>query len=182
MSEPPNKTASKNLIKNDFKEFTEIKASAANSKLLDDVHLKIAQEKPALSHVAMQIGAIHLLSSFVTLLICPQFGVRLFFDGHGLMGFFMRAGSEACFIFCGAFYLGVTFLIARNTLQPDAWIMIRKVRVLFAVVLAFLSMGALTMIGNKLSFEMGLMWFLGAYVGAWITSLPHPKRSLISNG
>jgi hypothetical protein len=167
---------------NDYKDFADSVAPSANAKILDGIHLKISQEKPSIANTAMQMGLIHIASSLITLMICPQFGVRIFFEGHGLMGLFMRAGSQACFLFCGAFYLGVTFLIARNFMQPDSWILIRKVRALFAGALALLSMGALTMIGQKLSFELGLMWFLGAYVSAWLTSLPHPRRSLISNG
>jgi hypothetical protein len=88
----------------------------------------------------------------------------------------MRAGLQGGYLFCGSFYLGASFLLARFVLSPDAWILLRRLRAPFAGLLALLSMAALTNLGHAVPFELGLMWFLGTYLGAWLISLPPPLR------
>ena len=160
----------------EFELFSKSQSSQDLDPVLDKIHAQIRAERPTIAATALKLFAIHVVSSVLTLTVCPQFGFRLFFQGHGLMEFFMRAGSQGCFLFCGGFYLGTSFLLARFLLDYDSWVLIRKVRVLFAGVLALVSMGVLSMLGSALSFELGLMWFLGTYLGAWLASLPSPAR------
>lgn len=165
----------------EFSDFKNSESKSSHNKMtLEKVHEQILAEAPRLSMVLAQLLGLHLISSLITLMICPQFGIRLFFDGHGLMSFFMQAGTQGCFLLCGLFYLGTSFAAARLFFNHEEWIFIRKTRVLSATVLALLSMGVLKMYGEELNMQLSAMWFLGAYLGSWLASVP--RLRVISKG
>jgi hypothetical protein len=74
---------------------------------------------PGFAEMAVRVGGIHVLSSLLSVSVCPQFGVGPLGGGHGIMGFFMRFGDIGCAIGCGAFYMGVTAGLTRALLGPD---------------------------------------------------------------
>jgi hypothetical protein len=164
----------------DFESFLESGHAQLDSEALD--HLK-KEIFPSLSQVAIKLGVIHLVSSFMTLMACPQFGLRLFFEGHGLMHYFMKAGSVACFGFCGAFYLGATFWIAKFVLGEFEWNVLKKNSVLSLSTIALVSLGAFAMFNSReLTFEVGFVWLLGAIVSATIPLLTQVRhRPLFKN-
>lgn len=168
--------------KNDFNEFLapSEKGSSSHSPrhLIIKVQDKISAELPSLFEVFTLLGLVHLLASVVSLAACPQFGIRLFFDGPALDHFFMPLGHEACFFLCGFFYLGSSFLFAKIVFPTDAWIVLKKSRFISVTALGLLSMGTLSMIGHALSFELSLIWFFGAYLGAWLPFKLQNLRSL----
>lgn len=158
----------------DFESFLESGHAQLEATALDNLKNEIF---PRLSTVAMKLGLIHLASSIITLMACPQFGFRLFFSGHGLMHYFMKAGSVACFGFCGALYLGTTFWLAKIFLGEFEWSVLRKNSVLGLGTLTLLSLGFFAMVdGHELNFEVGFVWLLGAIVSSAIpllTSVRH---------
>jgi hypothetical protein len=158
-------------IKKDFASFSEAEASAASSQLLNKVKSEIALHAPKFRNVALKLGLIHLVSSCMTLLACPQFGFRLFFQGHGLMHYFMQISDTFCYAFCGAFYLATTFLLARWVLRYDEWLVIKKSRVLAIGSVAMLSLGAFFMISGEVNWELAVVWLFGATLGAELISL-----------
>jgi len=74
---------------------------------------------PGHVEMAVRVGRIHVLSSLLSVAVCPQFGVGPLGGGHGLMGFFMRFGDIGCAIGCGAFYMGFTVALSHALLGPD---------------------------------------------------------------
>jgi RNA polymerase sigma factor (sigma-70 family) len=126
---------------------------------------------PPFALVATKMGCIHLLSSILTLMACPQFGLRLFFEGQGLMHYFMQAGNVACFAFSGAFYLGASFWIAKVFLGEFEWALLRRNSAMFLSALALISLGAFSLIMQNITFENGLVWVLGALVSGAIPLL-----------
>lgn len=157
----------------DFESFLESGHAQLPASSLENLKKEIF---PSLSHVAMKLGLIHLASSILTLMLCPQFGFRLFFEGHGLMYYFMQAGNVACFGFCGAFYLGTSFWLAKIFLGEFEWLLLRKNSVLALASLSLLSLGAFSMLGHELSFEVGFVWLLGALVSAAIPLLTQVRH------
>jgi hypothetical protein len=149
----------------DFESFLESGHAQLPSSALDQLKKELF---PPLSAVATKMGLIHLLSSVLTLMACPQFGLRLFFEGHGLMHYFMQAGSVACFAFCGAFYLGTSFWIAKIFLGEFEWAVMRKNAALFLGAVSLISLGVFSMIDPDFTFEIGLVWLLGAIVSGAI--------------
>jgi hypothetical protein len=157
----------------DFESFLESGHAQLEPSALENLKKEIF---PSLSKIALKVGLIHLASSLLSLMACPQFGFRLFFSGHGLMHYFMKAGSVACFAFCGAFYLGASFWIAKIFLGEFEWAVLRKNSALSLSALSLLSLGAFSMMTQELSFEAGFVWLLGALVSGAIpllTSVSH---------
>ncbi|MBO9668136.1 MAG: hypothetical protein J7501_15145 [Bdellovibrio sp.] len=150
-------------IKKDFESFANDRSETAGSSfVLNKIHSEIAKAAPKTSHVAMKLGGIHLVSSALTLMACPQFGFRLVFQGEGLMHYFMKISPMFCQTFCGAFYLAVTFVLARMIMKYDEWLIIMRSRVLAVGGLALLSLGAFAMIAGGISWEAGVFWVFGA--------------------
>ncbi|WP_413561368.1 hypothetical protein [Bdellovibrio sp. HCB209] len=159
-------------VKNDFESFkNEVSETSGSSFVLNKIQAEIARTAPKKSSVAFKMGAIHLGSSLVTLMACPQFGTRLFFEGEGLMDVFMKISPMFCQAFCGAFYLSVTFVIARLLLSYDEWLVINRSRGLSIGGLALLSLGVFAMLAQGISFEAGVFWIFGAIVAAEMASV-----------
>ena len=165
----------------DFESFLESGHAQLPTSALEDLKKELF---PSLSSVAVKLGLIHLASSVLGLMACPQFGLRLFFEGHGLMHYFMEAGSVACFAFCGAFYLGTSFWIAKIFLGEFEWALIRKNSALFLGSISLLSLGVFAMLSHSvppdhglgLNFEIGFVWLLGALVSGAIPLLTRVRH------
>lgn len=164
----------------DFENFCgESELDVAPMRTLENLKTKITSEQPRLTSVAVKLGVIHLLSSVLSLAACPQFGVKLFGSGEGLMHLFMQISPTFCQVFCGAFYLAVTFVMARLILSPEEWYAILRTRTLAIASLALVSIGAFWMIKPGFSLETGAMWLFGATVAAELISHKRlPLRSL----
>jgi hypothetical protein len=158
-------------IKNDFESFkNDAGETAGSSFVLNKIRSEISATAPKTSMVAMKLGGIHLVSSLFTLMVCPQFGTRLFFSGDGLMGVFMKISPAFCQVFCGAFYLATTFIIARLLLKYDEWLVLMRSRVLTIGSVTLLSLGVFAMLARGVSFEAGLLWIFGAIVAGEMAS------------
>jgi|GEM_PF-1947416 hypothetical protein len=158
-------------VKKDFESFSSVSEEAASSAVLGRIKNQIAVSAPKMRNVAVKLGLIHLASSFLTLLACPQFGLRLFFKGHGLMHYFMQISETFCYAFCGAFYLAGTFVIARMALNYDEWLLVKKSRTLMIGSVAMISLGVFTMLSQEMSWELALIWLFGATLGGEFVSL-----------
>ncbi len=144
-------------IKKDFESFANDAVDTAGSSfVLSKIHTQIRDESPSRWKVVSKLAVAHILGSVVTLMSCSQFGVQLFFDGGGLMHYFMQVSPTFCYVCCGALYLGMTFLIARVVLNYDEWLMILRSRVLSVAILALLSLGGLSIASHEVNLETGL--------------------------
>ena len=163
-------------IKKDFESFVDEAGNAAGSSfVLQKVQAEIAKSRPRSSTVAMKMGGIHLVSSFFTLMACPQFGQRLFFKGDGLMDVFMKISPLFCQAFCGAFYLAVTILLARWVLKYDEWLVILRSRLLTIASLTLVSLGVFAMLNRGISLQAGVLWLFGAAIAGELAMLSRNK-------
>lgn len=159
----------------DFQDFLRGDGPAPSSGVRASLRKALEAEAPRPSRTATKLAGVHVSASIVTLSACPQFGLRLFFDGHGLMHYFMGLGDSACWFLCGFFYLSVTALFARVALAPADWGLLRTRRRLWMPALLGLTMGTLIMITGEFSVEYGLMWLLGSAAALWALS-PGPLQ------
>lgn len=164
-------------LKKDFQSFVETSGESGSSFVLQKIHSQLMLPSPWTA--ATKLGVAHLVSSLVTLMSCAQFGVRLFFDGHGLMHYFMQISPTFCMAFCGGLYLAITFLIARALLNRDEWLLILRSRTLSILSLSLISLGGFALVSHEVTFQAGLLWLFGAVVGAEFASL-RPARILAS--
>lgn len=58
-------------------------------------------------YISSKFIAVHLIAGFISLIICPQFGVNPFGASEHLAHFFMNFGGQvACGLFCGIIFYG----------------------------------------------------------------------------
>lgn len=156
-------------LKKDFTSFTQDTHVAGSAYVLGKIHSHL--ELPSPFKAATKLGIAHLISSVAILSACSQFGVRLFFPGHGLMHYFMQISPTFCMAFCGALYLATTFLLARAILSRDEFFVIYRSKVLSILSVALISLGGLSLVSHEVTFQAGLIWLFGAVLGAELASL-----------
>lgn len=117
--------------------------------------------------VLSKLSLIHLLSAVITLSLCPQFGFGLFGVEMGLMHFFNLFGTHVCFVLCGAFFIGVTLLVAAALLKPEETRQVRKYWPLQISALILLSLGFFIMVQAEIVLGFASLWILGSLVGGF---------------
>lgn len=128
------------------------------------------QLHPSALAVSLKLLVVHLFSSAITLTVCPQFGIGPVGGGHGLMGFVMSFGHQACALFCGALFLGTTAIVSQFVLRPEeARVVYRHqywqfslLAVLSLMTLMFISQGTSSPAPSK---EFVALWLIAAVVG-----------------
>jgi hypothetical protein len=139
-----------------------------------------ADLEPSGSRVLAKLGVVHFVTSFVTLSICPQFGVRVLGEGMGIMHYFMALGEPGCALACGFFFLGATLLAAALVFSRAEWRRLRSHRVLSLAALLLPSIAFFKLMGGEFPLEFSIVWLLGAlacgltlFEGVWrMKSLP----------
>jgi len=131
-------------------------------QILQNVHQDF---NPSLFHVFTKMGFIHLAMGTLTLVACPQFGIKFnFLAGEGLMAVFMTWGPVACTLACGAFFLGGSLLLTGLISRPEEVRVLRQSRYSLVTLLAGLSWLLFAMLGEAAPLSEAILWILGAYV------------------
>lgn len=171
------------MSQNDWQDFQNSEQTPAPQAILNSVLTQIEKNQPSLAQVFTKLLLVHLFATGFTLIACPQFGLRLFFpsEARSLMDVFMVLGHEACLFLCGAFYLGTSFLISKYILSPDCWLVVKRSRFVMTMTLALISLGFFRMWGDATSFELTVLWLLGAYLGAGLLTRDWWKIRLLSS-
>lgn len=155
-----------------MKEFNEFKNSnkepLPSSLSLNLFHRVNDDLNPSWVRVLGKLSVGHVLSALVTLSVCPQFGFRLFGEGHGLMHVFMELGKVGCPLVCGTFFLGTSILISTFLLSRDELRKLRRSRSLVLTSLVFVSLGFFKIMDGEFFLEFSILWTLGALFGGWI--------------
>lgn len=112
-----------------------------------------------------KLSLIHLAMGLVTLSLCPQFGVRIFGEGLGVMRFFLPFGTYGCIALCGAFFVGASLFASSIILRPEELRVLRGHRLLQISALTFLSLGALVMLEAEVLLAFALAWIIGSILG-----------------
>jgi hypothetical protein len=155
--------------KSDWNEFENAESKSPPLILGDRVLATVyADFHPRLWRVFSKLALIHALTGALTLSLCPQFGLRLFGEGMGLMGTFMKLGDYGCMVACGFVFLGMTLLIAAFVLRPEEVRAIRNHRILGLACLSMLSLGVFIMADAEIVIGFAAAWALGSIMGGAI--------------
>lgn len=154
--------------------------TAVSDRVLTRVRMDL---NPSPFRVFSKLLAVHALTAVVTLSLCPQFGFRLFWDGMGLMHYFMALGPYGCFVACGSFFTGMSLLIACLVLRGEEIRKIRQNRWLELGALTLVSLGFFVMVSAEVIFGIAVAWLVGALVGSvlslelgWMLRFRAPQR------
>ena len=113
-----------------------------------------------------KLSFLHLLTGIATLMICPQFGVKIFSENMGLMSVFQAFGTYGCMITCGFFFLGSSIFVAILSLKPEEIRVIRNNRFLELGGLIFISLGFFLMVNPEILFGFAISWVFGSVLGS----------------
>ncbi len=141
-------------------------SAALTSRILGDAHRAL---HPSAWRVFTKLAGIHFAVALLTLSVCPQFGFRIFGEGHGLMHTFMQFGVVGCMAACGAFFVGTSVLVASLLLLPEEIRVLRQRRALQLGSLTTLSLGAFFMANTTIVAHLGLIWAAGSVFGGLLT-------------
>lgn len=153
--------------KSEFEEFKQSQSEIPPSHLSAQLFQSVEPDIKATPYwVFSKLSLIHLFSGLMTLSVCPQFGVRVWGEGLGLMKTFMGLGSYGCVLACGFFFMGSSLLLAALVLKPYEILAIRRHRFVEIGAIVLLSMGFFLMIDVKeVLTGLTLAWIVGAVLG-----------------
>lgn len=158
-------------MNSEFKDFQDIEPISPPKHLNETVLARVKIDlHPSALKVFAKLSSIHFFVAALTLAICPQFGFRLFGEGHGLMGYFMNFGHYGCMIACGSFFLGSSLLVAAFILKPEELRTVHRNRFTQLTSLALLSLGFFIMLDKQILTLYALLWLLGSIGGALIVT------------
>jgi len=150
----------------EFKEFMEISSDRPSqeveSKILNFVRNSL---NPSPWVVFSKLSLIHFVVGLLTLGLCPQFDLRFFGEGLGVMKFFTPFGTYGCIALCGAFFIGTSLFASSFVLRIEELRVLRKHRLLQISLLVFLSLGAFVMADAEIILAFGIAWGVGSLIG-----------------
>lgn len=150
----------------DFKEFIEGPALAPPKTIREQLFQMVERElNPSSWLIFGKMTLIHFLTSLFTLSICPQFGLRVFGEGLGIMRWFLKLGTYGCSALCGALFVGASLFLGSLVLKIEEIRVLRSHRFLQILTLALLSLGGFIMAEAEILWIFGLVWTLGSLVG-----------------
>jgi hypothetical protein len=149
------------------------------------VKMKIEESlQPALSTAVTQVFGLHAVSASVTLLVCPQFGIGSFGGGKGLMGFVEAYGHVVCGLFCGAFFMSLTAVLAPFWLSSPVRRVLSRNPLALAGLMSLSSLSGLLLLAlmvrgevPHLHLEFLLPWFGAAVLSAYAGIYTKPKTA-----
>ena len=93
--------------------------SQYSSTIDSDIVSIISRElKPSTNRALAKLIIVSLSSAFLTLLICPQFGLGGFDFGHSLFHWFHGLGDIVCGMYCASIFFGFAAFTSSIFLSP----------------------------------------------------------------
>jgi len=159
-------------LNNDFNDFlnnSQEPTGNLGQNLLFDLKSDIRQNKFL---VLVKFFILQIAAGFVTLSVCPQFGIGPIGGGHGISHIFMEIGVWACALFCGFFYffcsVSLSLLLLTKAeihlIKTKKWSL--SLLVLALSFLIFMLLNFIIGIGQTLVItEFLLFWFFASVFG-----------------
>jgi len=163
--------------KDDFKDFESMPEDSVppfQSRLRSSI---LKELDPSWMRIASKVLGVHVFASLITLSLCRQFGVRIFFDGPGLMESFMKLGYLGCMAACGALYVGATFLLIPLLLTYDESRKFQKHLYLQPLLVGGISLAFLGGVGEIFSLSVGAIWLASGWLSGSLAFLFGQKIS-----
>lgn len=147
-------------------------SSAHSSEQSLQLWKKIENSLPAslTPFLAGKIAALYLLASAVVLLLCPQFGVRIPFTSINLMSWVMKVAPALCDTYCGALFMGVSFIALRAGLQKSEWNLVRQNKIFVFSLMAVVALGGFALMSARLPLQNVILWLMGGLLAMFFVS------------
>ena len=130
--------------------------------------------------VFLKILTVHLVTGFLSLSVCHQFGLNPFNTNYSLADWFMSVGGHSvCMIGCGVTFVSISLFAAGYFLTIEEVIALKRNEFLQNISLGLISLGVFAAFGAQLAIGMAGLWLLGSLVGGFIATQTISKIKLV---
>ena len=120
--------------------------------------------------VFAKLLSVHLVTGFLSLGVCNQFGVNPFNTTWSLADVFMNFGGHGfCMVVCGGLFFSISFLTAGFLLSVEEVKALRRTEILQFSALAVVSMGLFVAGGADFALTYSGLWLAGGLIGGALT-------------
>lgn len=131
---------------------------------------------PSARIVFLKILAVHLVTGFLSLAVCHQFGLNPFNTNYSLADWFMKVGGHSiCMIGCGITFVSVSLFAAGYFLTIEEVKALKRTEFLQNLTLGLFSLGLFAAVGAELAVGMAGLWLLGSLIGGFFATLAVSK-------
>ncbi len=150
----------------EFREFIEVEPSPPPASLEEEIFSMVHRDlNPNPWLIFSKLSFVHFFVGLFTLSLCPQFGLRIFGEGLGLMKYFLAFGTYGCTALCGAFFVGTSLFVSGLALRPEEIRVLKSHRWLQISSLSLLSLGAFLMADREILLTFAVAWIVGSVIG-----------------
>jgi hypothetical protein len=157
---------------NDYQDFL----SSDNVKVPSEVNVNVLSKmrqliNPSAWNVFFKLLGIHLVTGFLSLSICHQFGLNPFNTERSLADWFMKVGGHHfCMLGCGTLFVGVSILAAGYFLTLEEIKALKRTEFLQNLSIGLISLGLFTAFGVEFILSIAGLWLLGGLVGGFVAT------------
>ena len=151
----------------DYQEFVSSAEGRVPEELNAGVFARIQRLiKPNAWLVFLKLLGIHLVTGFLSLSVCHQFGLNPFNTEKSLADWFMQVGGHnICMLGCGITFASVSILAAGYFFSTEEIRALKENDILQNLSLGLISLGMFAAFGAQLALGVAGLWLLGSIVG-----------------
>lgn len=153
----------------EYSEFLAAEKTTVPTEVTTQVLSKVKQLLyPSALSVFSKILGIHIVTGFLSLAVCNQFGLNPFNMSHSLSDFFMDLGGHGfCMVACGTLFISLSIFLAGFFLTVEETKALRKTEFLQTLALGLISIGLFMAVGAQVILTFGGLWILGGLIGGF---------------
>ncbi len=162
----------KNKWLKDYEDFIKTEQPEVPPEVGQNVYYKITDLlNPSAMNVFLKILGLHLVTGFVSLSICHQFGLNPFNTQYSLADWFMKVGGHHfCMFGCGILFVSVSLFSAGYFLTIEEIKALKRTEFLQNLSLGLISLGLFTVFGVEIVLSIAGLWLLGALIGGFVAT------------
>ncbi len=156
----------------DYEKFLHSDPIEVPPDLKKSVTLQIQKQmNPRAFQVFLKLIIFHLVTGYLSLAICHQFGINPFNTQFSFDTLMMRyVGHRACMLGCGVLFVSSSFLAAGYFLSVEELKVLKRTGALQTASIALISLGLFISAGAEIALSIALLWVTGAILGGVLTS------------
>lgn len=153
----------------DYSEFINAEEAVVPTDVSNAVMFKVRKLLyPSVMMVFSKILGIHVITGFLSLAVCNQFGLNPFNTSRSLSDVFMNMGGHGfCMFACGTLFISVSIFFAGFFLTIEETKALRKTEFLQTLALGLISIGLFMAVGAQVVLTFGGLWLLGGLIGGF---------------
>ncbi|MBC7741822.1 MAG: hypothetical protein H7061_06480 [Bdellovibrionaceae bacterium] len=126
---------------------------------------------PSAKLIFLKILSIHIITGFLSLSVCNQFGINPFNTSQSITTWMMAVGGHhLCMVGCGVFFIGLSLMISGYLLTIEEVNALKRTRYLQTFCLIVVSLASFIMVGAEVAISIAALWLLGGFIGGLVAT------------